>query len=86
MDKFEIEEVTQETAKPETVRLHPEPDAILAVHSDTTSDVRKDFVVSSAVLSVVSNYFKTLLRSVFKEGVETRRGDCPTIHMREDDP
>ena len=32
MDKSKNEEVTQETAKPAVVRLHPESDVILAVH------------------------------------------------------
>jgi hypothetical protein len=88
MDMCESEQVprAKEAVQPETVRLHPEADAILAVHGDSMSDIRKKFLVSSAVLSVASDYFKALLRSDFKEGLETRRGDCPTILMGEDDP
>jgi len=74
------------STQPLTVRLHPEADAILAVQGEATSGVRKEFTVSSAILSVASDYFRTLLRSNFKEGIETRRGDCPTISMNEDDP
>jgi hypothetical protein len=69
------------------VRLHSEADAILAVQGDTASELpRKEPLVSSAVLMAASDYFRTLFRSGFKEGVETRRGDCPTIVMAEDDP
>ncbi|KAL2017531.1 hypothetical protein VTK56DRAFT_2023 [Thermocarpiscus australiensis] len=75
----------EEAAQPERVQLHPEGDAILAIDSPT-SDARKEFLVSSAVLSTASDYFRTLFRSDFKEGIETRRGDCPTIVLKEDDP
>ena len=68
----------------DTIQLHPDGDAVLVVH-DRVSDTRRGFVVSSAVLSIVSDYFKTLLRSGFKEGPEARRGDCPRILLGQDD-
>jgi hypothetical protein len=69
------------------VRLHPEADAILVVQGDTASELpRKELLVSSEVLMAASDYFRALFRSGFKEGVETRREDCPTIVMAEDDP
>src|SRR5690349_17207430 len=74
---------TNKAARHEEVRLHHEADAILVIQGD---DAGKEFLVSSAVLSAASDYFRALLRSNFKEGVETRRGDCPTIVMGEDDP
>ncbi|RYP26565.1 hypothetical protein DL768_011705 [Monosporascus sp. mg162] len=88
MDMYKAEEVPRaaKPVQPETVRLHPEADAILAVHDDAIPHVRKEFFVSSAVLIAASNYFRALLRSDFREGLETRRGDCPTILMGEDDP
>ncbi|KAK3906043.1 hypothetical protein C8A05DRAFT_12187 [Staphylotrichum tortipilum] len=70
---------------PEIFHLHPEADARLVIHGDSASDVPKEFLVSSAVLSVASPYFRALFGPNFKEGIETRRGDCPTIVMGDDD-
>ncbi|KAJ4287108.1 hypothetical protein N0V88_007730 [Collariella sp. IMI 366227] len=53
------------------MQLHPQPDAILAVN---------------AILGSASPYFCVLLQSDFKEGVETRRGNCPTIVLGDDNP
>ncbi len=88
MDTNKSEPILQaeEAFQVETVRLHPEADATLVVHGDATSAIRKEFLVSSSVLSVTSDYFKALFRSGFKEGLETQRGDYPTIFMGEDDP
>ncbi len=71
--------------QPETLRLHPEADARLVIQGDPTLDVPKEFLVSSAVLTVASPYFRVLFGPNFKEGIETRRGDCPTIVMGDDD-
>jgi hypothetical protein len=67
-----------------TLQLQPKGDAILGVH-DSNSDIRREFIVSLVVLSVASNYFETLLRSDFQEGLETPRGNCPSIYLEDDD-
>jgi BTB/POZ domain len=88
MDEDDIEsspQASEDRRKPEKLQLHPDGDAVLLVH-DPRSDAPRGFVVSSAILSVASQYFRTLLRSEFKEGIETRRGDCPNILLGEDDP
>ncbi|KAH0491868.1 hypothetical protein TgHK011_003271 [Trichoderma gracile] len=67
----------------ETVQLDPEGDAVLSINS---SGVNNRYLVSSRVLSLASPVFSKLFGPNFKEGQETRRGDCPCISLEEDDP
>lgn len=71
--------------QPLTLRLHPEADARLVIQGEPASDAPTEFLVSSAVLSVASPYFRVLFGPNFKEGIETRRGDCPAIVLGDDD-
>ncbi|KAK5994309.1 hypothetical protein PT974_04782 [Cladobotryum mycophilum] len=63
------------------VPLDPDGDAILILEDPTGE---KRFLVSSKILSLASPVFSSLFTSGFKEGIQTRRGDCPSIPLRED--
>jgi hypothetical protein len=67
------------------LRLDSGGDAIIVVEDSITNE-SKSFLVSSKVLSLASPVFLGLFEPHFTEGIRTRRGDCPTIHLKEDDP
>lgn len=70
--------------EPELIILHPDGDVILFVPG---TDLGKRFLVSTAVLSITSPFFRVLLTSEsFKEGSEIKAGIGPTITLEDDDP
>jgi hypothetical protein len=87
MDGVEAEqEVQGEGAfETESLTLHPNGDAVLVVPGRNASPT-KEFLVSSGVLSVASDYFESLFSPGFNEGSETQRGNCPRIPLEGDDP
>jgi hypothetical protein len=87
MDEVKAEqEVQGEGAfETESLTLHPNGDAVLVVPGRNASP-SKEFLVSSGVLSVASDYFKSLFSPDFDEGSKTQRGTCPRIPLEGDDP
>ncbi|KAH7308607.1 hypothetical protein B0I35DRAFT_98915 [Stachybotrys elegans] len=73
------------SAQTERIILCPDGDAFLVVAGSDKS-VEREFLVSSTVLGLASDYFKALFTSGFKEGRETRSGICPRIPLKGDDP
>jgi BTB/POZ domain-containing protein len=76
--------ISRGTVKPERITLDSYGDVVLAV-SDPISGLKREFLVSSTVLCLASDYFKTLLTSDFKEACQLRTEVCPTITMEDDD-
>ncbi|KAK1972234.1 hypothetical protein LY78DRAFT_676233 [Colletotrichum sublineola] len=72
-------EIANETIK----RLHPVWDAALVVANEKS---RKKFLVSSQVLRIASDYFNVLFSDKFQEGIKTRDGLKPDIHLQDDNP
>ena len=70
---------------PDPIPLDPQGDVILRVKSPDGSTARK-FLVSSVVLRLSSKVFARMFESDFREGVELRKGGCPTVSLEEDDP
>ena len=69
----------------EILQLHPEGNAVLTI-CDPTSETPSRFLVSSQVLSAASVYISALFKPCFKEGLQTRQGEYPTIPLEDDDP
>jgi hypothetical protein len=69
----------------DVVQLDPEGDAVLIV-DDAAHITSKKFLVSSKVLSLASPVFSRMFGSNFREGIQTRQGNPPSIPLKEDDP
>lgn len=74
--------VERQSDTSEIVQLDPEGDATLIING---SGYSKRYLVCSRVLSLASPVFSKLFGPNFKEGQQTRRGDCPCISLEEDD-
>ncbi|KAH9237048.1 hypothetical protein K456DRAFT_1722326 [Colletotrichum gloeosporioides 23] len=71
---------------PELVELHPSGDVIIVIFGPGRAKCHGRFLVSSAILSLASSYFRTLFGPDFKEGADLRKSTCPEIDLEEDWP
>lgn len=64
--------------------LDPNGDAIIVASHPTKPTMK--WRISSAILSMISPYFRAIFSANFREGIAVKNGECPEIELKEDDP